>query len=77
MFVRPGELRNAEWGEFDLDGAEWRIPAGRMKMGDEHVVPLSKQAVAILKNCTAHTGAGRLLFPVAAIDQRDRSLTTR
>jgi len=63
VFVRPGELRNAEWSEVDLDAAEWRIPAGRMKMGREHVVPLSKQAVAILTELRGHTGAGELLFP--------------
>ena len=48
VFVRPGELRAAEWAEIDLDGAEWRIPAARMKMHVEHIVPLARQAVAIL-----------------------------
>ncbi len=47
-FVRTGELRGAEWREFDLDKAEWRIPARRMKMDDEHIVPLSEQAIAVL-----------------------------
>jgi len=46
-FVRPGELRHAEWDEFDLDAAEWRIPAEKMKMGATHIVPLSKQAMEI------------------------------
>jgi integrase len=41
VFVRPGELRGARWSEFDLDGAEWRIPAERMKMGEQHIVPPS------------------------------------
>jgi integrase len=42
VFVRPGELRQAEWTEFDFAGAEWRIPAARMKMGELHVVPLAR-----------------------------------
>jgi len=41
LFVRPGELRRAEWPEFDLDGAQWRIPASKMKMREEHIVPLT------------------------------------
>src|SRR5438309_1543668 len=49
LFVRPGELRAAEWPEFDLDAAEWRIPASKMKMRVAHIVPLSSQAVAILR----------------------------
>ena len=49
VFVRPGELRAAEWSEFDLANAEWRIPANRMKMGEQHIVPLARQAVAILR----------------------------
>ena len=48
VFVRPGELRQAEWAEFDSDAAVWRIPAARMKKRREHVVPLSRQATAIL-----------------------------
>lgn len=43
VFVRPGELRGAEWSEFDLETAERRIPAARMKMGEQHVVPMSRQ----------------------------------
>jgi integrase len=61
VFVRPGELRGAQWSE--IDGVEWRIPAARMKMGREHIVPLSKQAVAILDELEPLTGSGRLLFP--------------
>lgn len=56
VFVRPGELRHAEWEEFDLDAGVWNIPAGKMKMGKAHHVPLSKQAVAILKQLYAATG---------------------
>ena len=48
-FVRPGELRGAEWAEFDLAKSEWRIPGARMKMGEQHIVPLSAQAVAVLE----------------------------
>jgi len=63
LFVRPGELRGAEWTEFDLVAAEWRIPAGRTKMDRAHVVPLSRQAVVILEELHGHTGSGKLLFP--------------
>lgn len=63
VFVRPGELRQAEWSEFDFDKAEWRIPAERMKMKEQHIVPLSRQAVAILLELHPLTGAGRYVFP--------------
>ena len=63
VFVRPGELRKAEWGEFDLDNAEWRIPAERMKMRAMHIVPLSEQAVAILRELQPLTGHGRYVLP--------------
>src|SRR3546814_3556328 len=59
VFARPGELRHAEWSEIDLDAAEWRIPAGKMKMREAHVVPLSTQAVAILRELQPLTGKGR------------------
>lgn len=64
MFVRPGELRNARWEEFDLDATQpvWRIPAERMKMGEEHLVPLARQAVVLLKDLQQVTGAKGLLF---------------
>ncbi|MHB1091541.1 tyrosine-type recombinase/integrase [Thiobacillus sp.] len=62
-FVRPGELRHAEWEEIDLDGATWSIPGSRMKMGVPHVVPLSTQAVAILRDLHNLTGRGRYVFP--------------
>lgn len=62
-FVRPGELRAAEWSEFDLDAAEWRIPAARMKMREEHIVPLSPQALAVLRELHPLTCSGRYLFP--------------
>ena len=70
VFLRPGELRKAEWTEFDLDGATWTIPAVRMKgrlkaklTGPAHVVPLAPQAVAILRDLHPLTGAGRYVFP--------------
>lgn len=63
VFVRPGELRMAEWAEVDLDGAVWRILASRMKMKAAHIVPLSCQAVAILRDLFPLTGGGRYLFP--------------
>jgi integrase len=65
VFVRPGELRGAEWGEFDLDAPEpvWRIPGERMKMKQPHIVPLARQTVEILRELQKLTGSGRLLFP--------------
>jgi integrase len=63
VFVRPGELRMAEWSEFDLEQAEWRIDAARMKMGELHVVPLSTQVVKLLRQLRPITGDGRYLFP--------------
>jgi len=63
VFVRPGELRKAEWAEFDLEHAEWRIPAAKMKMRRLHRVPLSKQALAIIRDLQAISRGGRWLFP--------------
>ncbi|TDY25762.1 integrase [Paraburkholderia sp. BL6665CI2N2] len=63
VFVRPGELRKAEWTEIDLDGAEWRIPGAKMKMRTPHIVPLSKQAVAILRKLKPLTGDDGYVFP--------------
>jgi len=63
VFLRPGELRAAEWVEFDLDGAEWRIPAERMKMGIEHIVPLADQVATVLRGLQRISGAGRYVFP--------------
>jgi len=56
IYVRPGELRHAEWEEFDLDGAIWRIPPGKMKSRRKHDVPLSMQSVAILRELRKLTG---------------------
>ena len=63
VFVRPGELRHAEWSEVDLDGAEWRIPAERMKMKADHIVPLARQAMETLRDLHPLTGRGKYLFP--------------
>ncbi len=62
-FVRPGELRLAEWSEIDFDGRVWRIPAEKMKMRRPHIVPLSRQAVKLLTELKVLTGHGRYLFP--------------
>jgi integrase len=63
VFVRPGELRHAEWKEIDLAKGEWRIPAAKMKMREQHIVPLSAQAQAILEELHHVTGNGHYLFP--------------
>ena len=63
VFTRPGELRNAEWAEFDFDDARWIIPQGRMKMRREHHVPLARQAIEILTELRKLTGEGKHLFP--------------
>ncbi|HEL4826708.1 TPA: tyrosine-type recombinase/integrase [Stenotrophomonas maltophilia] len=63
VFTRPGELRKAEWVEIDLDAGQWSIPAEKMKMGVAHIVPLSKQAIAILKELQPLTGKSRYVFP--------------
>lgn len=63
VFVRPGELRHAEWTEFDFDKAEWRIPASKMKMKEQHLVPLSKQAIEVLREIQQVTGRGQYVFP--------------
>ncbi len=85
LFVRPGELRLAQWGEFDLDAALWTIPAARMKRdkqgkegkegGAPHFVPLPKQAVAILKSLHTYTGNRPFVFP--SLLKRDRTINVR
>ncbi|KFN39993.1 integrase [Smithella sp. F21] len=62
-FVRPGELRHAEWSEIDFDKSEWNIPADKMKMKYPHLVPLSKQAIEILTELKKLTGNGKYVFP--------------
>lgn len=81
-FVRTIELRAAEWSEFDLSTAEWRIPADRMKMkkkmkaGEAHIVPLSKQAVELLLELHTLSGSQRFLFPNLRSPKRYMTATT-
>jgi integrase len=71
VFVRPGELRHAEWKDIDLDSAEWRYKAS--KNGPDHIVPLSRQAVEILRELQPLTGRGRYVFPGARTSSRPMS----
>ncbi len=73
VFVRPGELRRAEWAEIDFAAAVWCIPAERMKKRREHIVPLSRQSLAILEEARPVTGSGQYVFP--ALGRRDRPLS--
>jgi integrase len=76
VFVRPGELRKAEWTEINLAAAEWRIPAEKMKMRAVHIVPLSTQAAALLSELKPLTGGGRYVFPGARTVTRPMSENT-
>jgi integrase len=76
VFVRPGELRSAEWAEIDLDAAEWRIPGNKMKMGVDHLVPLPMQAVEILRSMVPLTGHVKYVFPSIRTTQRCMSENT-
>lgn len=76
VFVRPGELRHAEWSEIDLDTATWEIPAAKMKMRAAHIVPLSRQAVEILKALKPITGHGWYVFPSVRTGVRPASENT-
>lgn len=71
VFVRPGELRAAEWADIDLDAAEWRFTASKTRTA--HIVPLSHQSVAILREVQALTGTGRYVFPSARTGERPMS----
>lgn len=62
-FVRPGELRHAEWNEIDLDASEWRIPLEKMKMRKLHIVSLSRQTVGVLREIRQLAGSSRYVFP--------------
>lgn len=70
VFVRPGELRHAEWSEIDLDGAVWIIPGHKTKTGKDHQVPLSRQSLAILELARKLSGGGRHVFPSASSAKR-------
>lgn len=76
VFLRPGELRGAEWSEFDFESATWRIPDVRMKMKEEHIVPLATQVVAILRDIQPLTGDGRYVFPALHTSLRPISENT-
>ena len=76
VFVRPGELRHAEWREIDLDAALWTIPANKTKMRKDHRVPLSRQAVAMLREVKAFTGPSGYVFPSVRTRTRPMSENT-
>ena len=73
LFVRPGELRQAEWAEIDLEAAEWNIPASKMKMRQPHLVPLSRQAIAILEELQPLTSRSQYVFPGGRSSKRPMS----
>lgn len=73
FFVRPGELRHAEWTDVDLDIAEWRYTVS--KTNTQHIVPLSRQAVEILREIHPLTGRGRYVFPSARNPKGDRPMS--
>jgi integrase len=76
VFVRPGELRTAEWSELDLDHAEWRIPGHKMKMKNDHIVPLSRQAVELFRGLEPVSGHGRHVFASLRTGERPMSENT-
>ena len=76
VFTRPTELRAAQWKEFDLEAGEWRIPAERMKMRRQHLVPLSRQAISILRELQKYSGEGKHLFPSIRTEVRPISDAT-
>ena len=76
VFVRPGELRHAEWSEINEEAAEWRIPAHKMKMRTQHIVPLSRQTLAVLEELHPLTGSGRYVFPSERTLERPMSENT-
>ncbi len=73
VFVRPGELRKAEWREINLETAEWRIPAEKMKTKAPHIVPLSRQASTVLQEINPLTGHDRYVFPSPRTNKRPMS----
>ncbi len=76
VFVRPGELRHAEWNEIDFDGALWTIPASKTKMRKDHLVPLSRQSLAILEDAHRFTGPDGYVFPSVRTRRRPMSDNT-
>lgn len=75
VFVRPGELRKAEWAEINFETSEWRIPAEKMKMRATHIVPLSRQALEVLRELEPFTGRGRYVFPSARTPHGNRPMS--
>ena len=75
-FQRTQEVRFAEWSHFDLEAGLWRIPAEVMKMREAHLVPLSRQAIAVLETLSPLTGGGRLVFPSSTSRERPISENT-
>ena len=73
VFTRSTELRAAQWQEVNLDAGEWRIPAERMKMRQQHFVPLSRQAISILRELQKYSGEGKYLFPSIRTESRPLS----
>ncbi len=73
FFVRPGELRSAEWSEIDFPGATWTISGHKMKTRQDHIVPLCRQAIAILTELKALTGESRYVFPSMRSSSRPMS----
>jgi integrase len=76
VMLRPGELRHGKWAEVDFERAQWTIPAARMKGRKDHIVPLSRQAIAILKHLKSITGDGELMFPAIGPKKRPISENT-
>ena len=76
IFVRPGELRHAEWSEIDLEKNEWKIPGEKMKMKLPHIVPLSRQAISILQDIKQQAGASKYIFPCVTGIKRPMSENT-
>lgn len=74
-FCRPGEIRHAEWSEIDLDKKVWELPASKMKMKREHMVPLADQAIEVLRKLKPLTGGGKYLFPSSRAPKGDRPMS--
>jgi integrase len=73
VMLRPGELRQAEWSEIDFDKKQWKIPAEKIKMRRDHIIPLSKQAIEILEGIKSITGRGKFVFP--SVRSKDRPMS--
>lgn len=76
LLVRPGELRHAEWSEIDFDGATWAIPGAKMKMRNDHIIPLPRQAIEALRQLKNITGHGRYIFSSLRAGDRPMSENT-